>query len=181
MEILKTTLEGCLIIKPAVFKDERGLFCETFRQDRFSELTGITTSFVQDNQSQSSFGVLRGLHYQVGDYAQAKLVRVIEGRVLDVAVDLRRDSATFGQHFSIQLDGASMTQLYVPKGFAHGFVTLSERSVFAYKCNNYYHKESEQGIRFDDATLNIDWHLAHDKLLVSDKDQSLPAFKNAKY
>lgn len=181
MEVLKTTLEGCLIIKPSVFKDARGQFSETFHKDRFEQLTGINTDFVQDNQSQSSFGVLRGLHYQVGKMAQAKLVRVVSGRVLDIAVDLRKESPTFGQHFAIVLDGESMTQLYVPRGFAHGFVTLSEQSIFAYKCDNYYDKASEEGIRFDDATLNIDWHLAHNQLVVSEKDLELPAFKNAKY
>ncbi|MEP2936564.1 MAG: dTDP-4-dehydrorhamnose 3,5-epimerase [Gilvibacter sp.] len=181
MKVLKTTLDGCLIINPAVYKDERGFFCETFHEQRFKETTGISTSFVQDNQSQSSFGVLRGLHYQIGDYAQAKLVRVIQGKVLDIVVDLRRESATFGEHFSIELDAESMTQLYVPRGFAHGFVTLSEQSIFAYKCDNYYHKDAEQGIRFDDATLGLDWHLKANQLVVSNKDLELPDFKNAKY
>lgn len=181
MEVLKTTLDGCLVIKPAVYRDERGFFSETFHHERFFNQTGIKTNFVQDNQSQSQKGVLRGLHYQIGDYAQAKLVRVIKGRVLDIAVDLRRDSATFGQHFGIELDGESMTQLYVPRGFAHGFVTLSEQSIFAYKCDNYYHKESERGIRYDDATLAIDWRLKINQLIVSDKDLGLPDFKNATY
>ena len=181
MEVQKTHLEGCLIIRPKIYTDKRGDFSETYVNTRFAEHTGISVPFVQDNQSRSQYGVLRGLHYQIGAHAQAKLVRVILGKVLDIVVDLRKDSATFGQHLAIELDQDSMTQLYVPRGFAHGFVTLSPQSVFAYKCDNYYHQDSERGIKYDDPTLNLDWRLPADQLIVSEKDLALPDFKNATY
>lgn len=177
MELLQTTLADCFYLKPSIFKDERGVFSETFNEETFHKVTGLKVNFVQDNQSQSSYGVLRGLHFQKGAMAQAKLVRVAMGKVLDIVVDLRTNSSTFGQHFSIELTGDNGYQLFVPKGFAHGFVTLSERSIFCYKCDNYYDKASEGGIIYNDATLNLNWHLPHNELIVSEKDLQLPTFR----
>lgn len=177
MEIVHSTLQGCFYLKPTIFKDERGVFSETYNEETFQKVTGLTVDFVQDNQSQSSYGVLRGLHFQKGAMAQAKLVRVAMGKVLDIVVDLRKDSKSFGQHFSIELTGENGYQLFVPKGFAHGFITLSERSIFCYKCDNYYDKASESGILFNDATLNLNWHLPHKDLIVSEKDLQLPTFR----
>ena len=177
MKIEHTTLQGCFIVKPSVFEDERGLFCETFNQQAFEKATNVSVNFVQDNQSISSYGVLRGLHFQSGTMAQAKLVRVIEGKVLDIVVDLRKNSKTFGQHYSVILDSKSFAQLFVPRGFAHGFVTLTKRSVFAYKCDNYYDKVSESGIIYNDKRLDLDWQLPREDLLISEKDKGLPTFK----
>lgn len=174
-----TPLKDCFILKPKVFKDKRGVFCETYNKETFKKTTGLDLDFVQDNQSISDYGVLRGLHFQVGEMAQAKLVRVISGKVLDIVVDVRKDSETFGQHFSLILDETDELQLFVPKGFAHGFVTLSQKSVFSYKCDNYYDKESERGILYNDATLALDWHLSEEELIVSEKDLILPGFKEA--
>ncbi|MBZ0327503.1 MAG: dTDP-4-dehydrorhamnose 3,5-epimerase [Altibacter sp.] len=179
MEIQKTPLLDCFIVKPNVFTDERGIFCETFNKRAFVEMTGIEVDFVQDNQSISTYGVLRGLHFQKGPMAQAKLVRVIKGRVLDIVVDLRKESPTFGKHYSLVLDDENHKQLFVPRGFAHGFVTLSKESIFAYKCDNYYDRASEGGIIYNDATLAIDWHLPKEELLISEKDLLLPTFKEA--
>jgi len=179
LEILQTPLKDCFIVRPRVFHDERGYFLETFNENQFKEVTGITASFVQDNQSCSSRGVIRGLHFQRGDMAQAKLVRAGLGKVLDVVVDLRKDSETFGNSFSVILDDVEHLQLYVPRGFAHGFITLSEKSVFCYKCDNFYHKESEGGIIYNDATLRIDWHLPKEEFKVSEKDLELPTFEEA--
>lgn len=179
MKIEHSHLQGCFLLKPSVFEDERGLFCETFNQKTFEKETNLTINFVQDNQSISSYGVLRGLHFQTGSMAQAKLVRVIEGEVLDIVVDLRKDSKTFGQQYSAVLTAESFTQLYVPRGFAHGFITLSKRSVFAYKCDNYYDKASEAGIIYNDPTLNLDWKLPAEDILISEKDKQLPTFKEA--
>ncbi len=179
MEIIKTTLEGCFLVVPSIHQDERGTFSETFNEQDFHSKTGLNTRFVQDNQSISSHGVLRGLHYQTGKHAQAKLVRVIEGKVLDIVVDLRKESVTFGKYFSVILDAEKRQQLFVPRGFAHGFVTLSERSIFAYKCDNYYHKASESGIIYNDATLALDWHLGKEELVISEKDLKLPTFSEA--
>lgn len=179
LEIANTPLKDCFIVKPRVFKDSRGIFFETFNQKAFVEATGITTPFVQDNHSQSSRGVVRGLHFQTGEMAQAKLVRVAKGKVLDVVVDLRKDSESFGRSFSVWLDDVDHWQLYVPRGFAHGFITLSEESIFCYKCDNYYHKESESGIIYNDATLSINWHLPEEEFIVSDKDLELPSFEEA--
>ncbi len=162
-----------------VFKDERGAFYETYNQNLFEKVTGKQVSFIQDNQSTSNFGVLRGLHYQIGEMAQAKLVRVIQGKVLDVVVDLRKDSDTFGEHFSIILDDVKQEQLFVPKGFAHGFITLSPTSKFAYKCDNFYDKASERGIIYHDATLELDWHLSEEDFIISEKDKLLPTFLEA--
>lgn len=163
-------------MKPDQFQDERGLFCETFHKKRFEEVTGIEVDFVQDNQSISHYGVLRGLHYQTGEWAMAKLVRAAKGRVLDIVVDLRKDSSTFGKSFALELSEENRLQLFVPRGFAHGFITLSKESVFCYKCDNYYNQPSEGGIRFDDATLALDWHLPKEDFIISKKDQKLPSF-----
>lgn len=164
-----------------MFRDSRGYFCETFQAERFKEQTGIETNFVQDNQSESSHGVLRGLHFQKAPYAQAKLVRVVVGKVQDVVVDLRKASPTFGKYYSVILDDENMQQLYIPKGCAHGFLTLSERSVFAYKCDAFYNKEADTGIFYGDATLGIDWHLPTEQLIISAKDQGLPNFDPNKF
>lgn len=179
MEIVKTPLKDCFVIKPRVYRDERGYFLETFNARGFQHETGINVDFVQDNQSSSTRGVLRGLHYQKGDMAQAKLVRAALGKVLDVVVDLRKDSPSFGQTFSVVLDDENHWQLYVPRGFAHGFITLSPTSIFSYKCDNFYDKISETGIRYNDATLAIDWHLPEEEFIVSEKDLELPTFEES--
>jgi len=176
MKIEKTFLEGCFIVKPDIFEDDRGTFFESFNQKRFEELTGLQISFVQDNQSISTKGVLRGLHFQTGEYAQAKLVRVISGEVLDIAVDLRQGSETYGKYFSMVLDDKNKHQLFIPRGFAHGFLVLSENAIFSYKCDNYYHKASESGIRYDDPYLNIDWGIKDYRIRLSEKDRILPFF-----
>lgn len=180
MKVIETHLEGCFIIEPTVFGDSRGNFFESFNQQRFNELSGLNISFVQDNQSISQRGVLRGLHFQKGTHAQAKLVRVIKGKVLDVAVDIRPESSTFGKVFSIELSGENNKQLFVPRGFAHGFSVLENNTIFAYKCDNYYNKQSEGGIIFDDPSLNIDWKLNKDEIMLSDKDKELKSLKELK-
>jgi dTDP-4-dehydrorhamnose 3,5-epimerase len=174
MEIERTKLADCFIIKTPVFKDSRGYFFESFNQSKFEALTGANGQFVQDNQSASTYGVVRGLHYQKGEHAQAKLVRAIAGIVLDVAVDLRKESKTYGQWVSVVLSGDNNLQMYVPRGFAHGFAVLSESAVFAYKCDNQYNKESEGGLRHDDPDLNIDWGIPKKEMMLSDKDLVLP-------
>lgn len=179
MELQKTPLNDCFILKPNVFRDERGLFYETYNQKVFEKTTGLHVDFVQDNQSVSSKGVLRGLHFQRGEMAQAKLVRVVKGKVLDIVVDIRKDSATFGKSFSVVLDDVEHLQLFVPRGFAHGFITLSEQSIFSYKCDNYYDKASESGIIYNDATLALDWYLPKEELIISAKDLELPGFEEA--
>lgn len=179
MKITQTPLKDCFILEPNVFEDERGTFIETFNMSDFYETTKVGVVFMQDNQSISTKGVLRGLHYQKGAFAQAKLVRAAKGSVLDIVVDIRPSSKTFGQHFSIILDDIAHKQLFVPRGFAHGFVTLSETSIFAYKCDNLYNKEFEGGIIYNDATLQLDWHLPHEQLIVSAKDKELPIFNIA--
>jgi dTDP-4-dehydrorhamnose 3,5-epimerase len=177
MKVQETKLKGCFIVEPAIFKDSRGYFFESFNEAKFNALTGQNGRFVQDNQSASTYGVIRGLHFQKGAHAQAKLVRVLEGRVLDVAVDLRLGSDTYGQWISAELTADNNLQLYVPRGFAHGFSVLSETAVFAYKCDNNYNKESEGGIRHDDPTLNIDWGIPAGQRSLSEKDLILPLFK----
>ena len=174
MKVEATPLEGCFIIHNSVFNDERGYFFESFNKSRFSSLTGIDVEFVQDNQSRSTKGVLRGLHFQKGDAAQAKLVRVLQGEVLDVVVDIRKESATFGNHFSLALSETSNTQLYIPRGFAHGFLVLSDTATFFYKCDNYYNKAAESGILYNDPALNIDWKMQLDDLILSEKDRKNP-------
>ncbi len=178
MKAEATILEGCFIIHDTIFKDERGYFLESFNQKKFNEFAGFKIEFVQDNQSCSGKGVLRGLHFQKGEAAQAKLVRVIKGNVLDVAVDIRKNSSTFGKHFSIELSAESATQLFIPRGFAHGFIVLSDVAEFFYKCDNYYSKEAESGILFNDPELNIDWKLPVDEIILSEKDQHNPLLKN---
>jgi dTDP-4-dehydrorhamnose 3,5-epimerase len=177
MRIEKTTLADCLLIHDTFFGDERGYFFESFNRNTFFEKTGQLVDFVQDNQSRSQKGVLRGLHFQQGEFAQAKLVRVLQGKVLDIAVDLRKSSPSFGKHIAIELSEDSHTQLFVPRGFAHGFVVLSELAVFFYKCDNFYNKEAEGGIIYNDEDLAIDWQLSPTDLLLSEKDKVLPNLK----
>ncbi|MFP4844578.1 dTDP-4-dehydrorhamnose 3,5-epimerase [Winogradskyella sp. PE311] len=179
MTVQETKLEGCFIIQPQIFEDKRGYFLESFNSKEFYKVTGIKVDFLQDNESQSSKGVLRGLHYQKGKYAQAKLVRVIKGKVLDVVVDLRQNSKTFGQYVSIELSEENKIQVFVPRGFAHGFLVLEDHSIFSYKCDNYYNKDAESGIIFNDRDLNIDWYYPKEDLIISDKDLILPTLKNA--
>jgi dTDP-4-dehydrorhamnose 3,5-epimerase len=180
MRIEKTILDGCFIIHDTFFGDERGYFFESFNRKTFLTQTGLDIDFVQDNQSSSQKGVLRGLHFQQGEFAQAKLVRVLKGKVLDVAVDLRKGSATFGKHVALELSGDSRTQFFIPRGFAHGFLVLSEEAVFFYKCDNYYNKDSEAGIIFNDAELAIDWQMPIEELILSGKDKVLPSLQNIK-
>ncbi len=180
MTATETQLKGCFVLEPTIFSDERGYFMESFNAARFNKLVGQEVHFVQDNQSLSSKGVLRGLHYQVGEHTQAKLVRVLSGKVLDVAVDLRKDSPTHGQYEAIELSADNKRQLFIPKGFAHGFVVLSDTAEFFYKCDNYYNKEAEGGIIYNDRTLNIDWKLSKEQMIVSEKDRILPTFENAR-
>lgn len=176
MEIQETGLKDCIIIKPRVFEDSRGYFFESFNSKSFEEQTGLSGKFVQDNQSYSSYGVIRGLHNQRGEFAQAKLVRVLKGEVLDVAVDARPGSPTYGKHISVKLSAENKLQLYVPRGFLHGFSVLSETAEFFYKCDNFYNKESEMGVIYNDPQLNIDWLVPADKQEVSDKDLILNPF-----
>lgn len=177
MKILKTPLKDCFIIEPSVFRDSRGYFLESFNQQKFQEETGLSVNFVQDNQSVSQKGTLRGLHLQTGEAAQAKLVRVVLGEIEDVVVDLRPESSTYLQHFSCALNSETHHQLFVPKGFAHGFVCLSDDVIFSYKCDNYYDKSAEAGIIFNDPQLDIDWKLPQEQLIISEKDQGLPTLK----
>ncbi len=169
-----------LTIEPKIHGDERGYFVETYRQDKLEDILGYRVNFVQDNESKSYKGVLRGLHFQLPPYAQSKLVRVIEGVVLDVAVDIRRGSPNFGQHVAIELSSANKKQMFIPRGFAHGFLVLSETATFAYKVDNFYSPECDRGIAFDDIDLNIDWKLNKQELLVSDKDSQQPRLKDLK-
>ena len=178
MKVSETELKGCFIIEPQIFSDERGCFFESFNQKKFEKKTGLKVNFVQDNQSISQRGVIRGLHLQKGEFAQAKLMRVIKGRVLDVAVDLRKDSPTFGKHFSIELSCENNKQLFIPKGFAHGFSVLEDDTIFAYKCDHYYNKESEGGVVYNDKELDIDWKLNKEEIVLAEKDKELKRFKN---
>ena len=180
MEIIKTDIEGVVIIEPRIFKDERGYFYESFSQREFTEKV-CNTTFVQDNQSKSSYGVLRGLHFQKPPYCQSKLVRCIKGAVLDVAVDIRKGSPTFGKYVAVELTEDNHRQFFVPRGFAHGFAVLSEEAVFQYKCDNFYNKESEGAIAWDDATLAIDWKIPADKVLLSEKDRLNKDLANADF
>ena len=173
MKITETSLPGLLIIEPRVFEDSRGYFFESYQDERYKE-GGINTSFIQDNESKSVRGVVRGLHYQLVPHAQAKLVRVLEGRVYDVAVDLRKGSPAFGRWFGLELDGKSKKQLFVPRGFAHGFSVLSEMAIFSYKCDNVYNKEAERAVNINDPKLGIDWMLGDTKPIVSEKDLAAP-------
>ena len=174
MNFIRTNIPDLVIIEPTVHGDSRGYFVETFRQDKLCEFLGFKINFCQDNESKSSKGVLRGLHYQLPPFAQTKLVRVTSGRVLDIAVDIRKGSPTFGQHVAVELNAENKRQLLVPRGFAHGFVVLENNTVFAYKVDNYYSPECDRGIAFDDKNLNIDWILNHNELNLSAKDTKQP-------
>ncbi|MFA4870269.1 MAG: dTDP-4-dehydrorhamnose 3,5-epimerase [Pedobacter sp.] len=176
MEIQETALKGCFILKPKVFEDNRGYFYESFNSATFERLTGMSGAFVQDNQSYSSYGVIRALHAQSGDHAQAKLVRVLQGEVLDVAVDIRPGSVTYGQHVAVRLSAENRLQLYIPRGFLHGFAVLSETAEFFYKCDNFYNKDAEQGFHLASPDLNIDWLIDEDKKVIAERDLSLPFF-----
>ena len=177
MKLTETYISGLFVIEPDVFYDKRGYFLESFSSRRFEELTGLHVDFVQDNESCSGYGTVRGLHFQKGDHAQAKLVRVVSGRVLDVAVDLREGSPTFGRHFSVELSGENHRQMFIPKGFAHGFSVLSESAVFQYKCDAYYAPQSEGALLWDDPNLDIDWKLPLADVIVSEKDARNQTFK----
>ncbi len=180
MNIVKTPFDGLLIIYPTIYKDERGYFFESYNEKIFESL-GISVNFVQDNESCSKYGVIRGLHYQIGSYAQAKLVRVVKGKVWDVVVDIRKNSQTFGKWYGVELDSETKNMMFIPRGFAHGFSVLSEIAIFTYKCDNFYNKEAERGIIFNDPSLNIDWKIPLGDKIVSQKDINLPSFKNAEY
>ncbi len=175
MKVIRTGIDGLYILEPRIFEDERGYFFESYNKADF-ERAGLFYDFVQDNQSRSSYGTVRGLHFQRGEHAQAKLVRVLEGVVRDVAVDLRHASPTYGKHVAVELSGENKLMMLIPRGFAHGFSVLSETAVFSYKCDNFYCKESEGGIRFDDPTLAIDWRINMEKTLTSEKDRLYPYF-----
>jgi dTDP-4-dehydrorhamnose 3,5-epimerase len=178
MIVEETYLKGSYLITPKIFKDSRGCFFESYNKEKFQSTTGLKVNFVQDNQSQSSKGVLRGLHFQTGDFAQAKLVKVDKGSVLDVIVDLRIESKTYGKYFSTILDDKTKQLLYVPKGFAHGFLVLEDDTIFSYKCDNFYNAASEKGIIYNDSTLKIKWNFPKDQLILSEKDLNLPTFEN---
>ena len=180
MKFIAQSIPDIFIIEPIIHGDLRGYFIETFRQDEFEDAIGHKVHFVQDNESKSSKGVLRGLHYQLAPQAQSKLVRVIEGSVLDVAVDIRRNCPTFGQYVAVELTEDNKKQMFIPRGFAHGFVVLSETATFSYKVDNYYSPEHDRGLAFDDAQLNIDWILASENLLLSDKDTEQPSLSELK-
>lgn len=181
MKILETPLKDCYIIEPTIFNDNRGYFYEKFNEKRFEELTGMNGHFVQDNISKSSYGVLRGLHLQKGEHAQAKLVSCLEGKVFDVAVDLREDSPTFGKWFGVELTGDNKLQFYVPRGFAHGFSVLSETAIFSYKCDNFYNKASEGGVLWNDADLDINWQLPNADIIISEKDMIMPGLSSKNF
>ena len=180
MNYIQTEIDGVWIIEPKVFNDARGYFMEAFKEEEFRAKIG-DVHFVQDNESKSSFGVLRGLHYQKGEYSQAKLVRVIKGKVLDVAVDLRRSSPTFGKYVSVELSEENKRQFFIPRGFAHGFLVLSEEAIFTYKVDNGYAPQAEASIRFNDETIGIDWPVAESQFILSEKDGHAVSFKDAEY
>ena len=180
MKAIDTKIRDLFIFEPKVFDDDRGYFFESYNKKTLESLTGKEYNFIQDNESRSSYGVIRGLHYQLAPYSQAKLVRVLEGRVYDVAVDLRKDSPTFGKWEGVELSGENKKQFLIPKGFAHGFSVLSETAVFAYKCDEYYHPEAEAGIIYNDPALNIDWKIPEKDAKLSEKDKLLPELKNAR-
>ena len=177
MEVIKTKIDGLLILEPRIFEDSRGYFFESFSQKDFNQQVGPVV-FVQDNESKSSYGVMRGLHFQRPPFTQSKLVRCVKGSVLDVAVDIRKGSPTYGQHVAVELTEDNHRQFFIPKGFAHGFSVLSETAVFQYKCDEFYHPESEGGVSILDETLNIDWRIPTDKAILSDKDTKHPLLKD---
>jgi dTDP-4-dehydrorhamnose 3,5-epimerase len=173
MEFIHTEIKDCFIIKSTVFEDNRGYFFESFNEQKFNQLAGLNIHFVQDNQAKSNRGILRGLHYQKGEHAQAKLVRVLQGKVIDIAVDLRKDSPTYLQHVAVELSAENNLQLFIPRGFAHGYSVLEDNTIFFYKCDNFYNKESEGGIFYADPKLNINWQLNEDEIILSEKDKLL--------
>ena len=177
MDVVRTDIEGLVIIQPRLFEDQRGYFFESFSEREFAHKVA-PVSFVQDNESKSSYGVLRGLHFQKPPYEQAKLVRVVKGRVLDVAVDLRKGSPTYGRYEAVELSEDNHRQLFIPRGFAHGFCVLSDEAVFQYKCDNYYAPQSEGAVRWDDPDLDIDWKIPMEDVILSDKDRNHPCFKD---
>ena len=177
---IKTAIDGVYIVEPKIFKDARGYFFESYNEKEF-KANGIQNRFIQDNQSKSSYGVIRGLHCQLGQYSQAKLVRVLSGKVLDVAVDIRRGSPTFGKHVAVELSDENMRQLFIPRDFLHGFSVLSDTAVFAYKVDNFYNKEAEFGIRYDDPEIGIDWKIPANKILTSEKDRIAKGLKDVPY
>ena len=179
MNFTRLEIPELILCEPKILSDERGFFSETFRQDKLEEFLGFPVNFCQENESKSSFGVLRGLHYQTNPYAQTKLVRVLQGAVLDVSVDLRKDSPTFGKHVVIELSEENKKQILIPRGFAHGFITLSKEAVLTYKVDNYYHQASERGIAYHDKSLAIDWRLHPEDIIVSAKDANQVLLKNA--
>ncbi|MFI8380444.1 dTDP-4-dehydrorhamnose 3,5-epimerase [Leeuwenhoekiella sp. NPDC079379] len=181
MNFERTAIPDVVICKPDIYGDPRGYFMESFRGDHLSEFLGYSVDFCQDNESSSSFGVLRGLHYQLPPFAQTKLVRVLVGKVLDVAVDMRKGSPTFGESVAVELSSENKHQLFIPRGFAHGFVVLSESATFFYKCDNYYAPEFDTGLAFDDPELKIDWRIKLEEMMLSEKDKNQPSFSNAKY
>lgn len=174
MKVLKTAIEGLLIIEPTVFSDSRGYFFESYNKQRFKDETGLDINFVQDNESMSSYGVMRGLHFQRPPFSQRKLVRCVKGKVLDVAVDIRKGSPTYGQHVAVELTEDNHRQFFVPRGFAHGFAVLSQTAVFQYKCDNFYAPQADGGINIKDETLGIDWQIPMDRAILSDKDLKHP-------
>ena len=178
MKFIKTEISEVVIIEPKVFGDERGYFMESYRKDFFDKNVG-EIEFIQDNESKSKKGVLRGLHYQLPPFAQSKLVRVIKGSVVDVAVDIRKTSPTFGKYVSVELSDENKRQLFIPRGFAHGFLVLSDEAIFTYKVDNYYAREYDRGIKFDDPDIGIDWNFPKEEILVSDKDKNAPFLKEA--
>ncbi len=180
MNVSKTFIDGLLIVEPRIFKDERGYFFESYNENNFHN-QNIKYKFVQDNQSKSAFGVLRGLHYQVEPYAQTKLIRVLQGKIYDVAVDIRQGSPTFGNYFGIELSDENFLQLLIPEGFAHGFSVLSSTAIILYKCDNFYNPQSERGIIYNDKELNIDWQIKPDKVIVSEKDKILPSLSETDF
>ena len=175
MEVIETEIEGLKIIRPNIYRDDRGYFIESYSQKKFEEEVSKIT-FVQDNESSSRYGVLRGLHYQKAPFAQAKLVRVIKGKVLDIAVDIRKDSSSFGKHVAIELSDENKLQVFIPRGFAHGFIVLSQEAICQYKCDNYYSPQYAEGIKWDDDQLNIDWKLPVEDIILSEKDKINPYF-----
>ena len=178
MNVIKTEIEGLLILEPKIFGDSRGYFYESYNKQRFEEVTGLNINFVQDNQSKSCYGVLRGLHFQKPPYAQSKLVRCVKGQILDISVDIRKSSPTFGKYVAVELTEDNHRQLFIPHGFAHGFVVLSDEAIFQYKCDNFYHKESEGAVAWNDPEINIDWTIPFEDVILSDKDKVNPLLKD---
>jgi len=178
VNVKETNLKGCFVLEPAVFNDERGYFMESFNKEKFKAAIGSNIDFVQDNQSISNKGVIRGLHFQKPPFSQAKLLRVIRGEVIDIVVDIRKESSSYGKHFKIRLSESNKKMLYIPKGLAHGFLAVEDNTVFVYKCDQYYKKEAEAGIIYNDPDLGIDWEFSAEQIILSEKDKELPLFKN---